>query len=57
MLKRIDYEMTQIKEKKQRMVDKAASEGATIDLSTLRKNWNKPKLNIKVLTATNTSAK
>ena len=38
MQKRIDYEMNRVREKKQELIDKAASKGATIDLSTLRKS-------------------
>jgi hypothetical protein len=43
MQKRIDYEMNRLKEKKQELIDKAASKGATIDLSTLRKNMEQTK--------------
>jgi hypothetical protein len=41
--KRIDHEMNRIKEKKQELIDKAASKGATIDLSTLRKSIEQSK--------------
>jgi hypothetical protein len=41
--KRIDYEMNRLKEKKQELIDKAASKGATIELSTLRKNMEQSK--------------
>jgi len=43
MQKRIDYEMNRVKEKKQELIDKAASKGATIDLSTLRKSMEQSK--------------
>ncbi len=43
MQKRIDYEMNRLKEKKQELIDKAASKGATIDLSALRKSMEQSK--------------
>jgi hypothetical protein len=41
--KRIDYEMNRIREKKQALIDKAVSKGATIELSALRKNIEQSK--------------
>jgi hypothetical protein len=43
MQKRIDHEMNEIKEKKQKLIDKAASQGATLDLASLRKNIEQSK--------------
>ncbi len=43
LLKRVNQEMEQIREKKQKLIDKAAKEGATIDLATLRNNLEKTK--------------
>jgi hypothetical protein len=43
MQKRIDYEMNRLKERKQELIDKAATKGATIDLSMLRKNMEQTK--------------
>ena len=41
--KRIDHEINRLKEKKQELIDKAASKGATIDLAVLRQNIEQSK--------------
>jgi hypothetical protein len=43
MQKRIDHEMNEIKAKKQKLIDKAASQGATLDLAALRRNIEQSK--------------
>lgn len=43
MQRRIDYELNKLKDKRQEIVEKAARQGVTIDLATLRKKLDKSK--------------
>lgn len=47
MQKRIDHDMKDLRKKKQKLVGDAAGKGATIDLSTLRKNMEQSKTEYK----------
>lgn len=47
LLQRVEREMNEIKEKKQKIIDKAAREGRTIDISKLRENLDRTKVEFK----------